>query len=105
MNILKKLRFFKVFPMGNKKGLSPLVATMLLVVFALVIGTITMNWGRSYVEKMKEEPEVQEFVDSAVVISIKDLDTPLKKLQLNYITGIITHEEYIEQEKSLLANG
>ena len=89
----------------NKRALSPLVATMLLVVFALVIGTITMNWGRSYVEKMKEEPEVKEFVDSAVVISIKDLDTPLKKLQLNHITGIITQEEYIEQERSLLANG
>jgi len=103
MNVEKPL--FSNFPLGNKRALSPLVATILLVVFALVIGTITMNWGRSYVEKMKEEPEVKEFVDSAVVISIKDLDTPLKKLQLNHITGIITREEYIEQEKSLLANG
>jgi len=28
----------------NKKSLSPLVATILLVIFSLAIGTITMNW-------------------------------------------------------------
>lgn len=91
--------------MMHKKALSPLVATMLLVVFALVIGTITMNWGRSYVEKMKEEPDVRDIFDSAIIISIKDIDTPLKELQLDYITGKITQEEYIEQEKALLTNG
>jgi len=83
----------------NKKALSPLVATILLVVFALVIGIITMNWGKSYVEKIKEEPK--EF-ESAVIISIKDIDTPLKELQLQHITGKITKEEYIEKEKDLI---
>lgn len=88
----------------NRRAISPLVATMLLVVFALVIGTITMNWGRSYVEKMKEEPEVKDVFESAIIISIKDIDTPLKELQLSHIMGKITKEEYIEKEKTLLAN-
>lgn len=90
----------------NNKGLSPLIATVLLVVFALVIGTITMNWGRSYVEKIKEEPKAEPKVgafESAVIISIKDIDTPLKELQLQHITGKITKEEYIEKEKALIS--
>ena len=93
---------FSNFPLGNRKALSPLIATVLLVVFALVIGTITMNWGRSYVEKIKEEPKLEGAFDSAVIISIKDIDTPLKELQLQHIVGKITKEEYIEKEKSLL---
>lgn len=100
----KKIKIFFEFKnqrfLNNKRALSPLVATMLLVVFALVIGTITMNWGKSYVERIKEEP-IAEF-DSAVIISIKDIDTPLKELQLQYITGKITKEEYIEKEKDLI---
>lgn len=94
----------------NNKGLSPLIATVLLVVFALVIGTITMNWGRSYVEKIKSaseaEPEIGSF-DSAVIIGIKDInnppqEAPLKKLQVQYITGEITKAEYLEKEKALI---
>ena len=89
---------------ANKRALSPLVATVLLVVFALVIGTITMNWGRTYVESIKEEPEISVggVFESAVVISIKDIDNPLKELQLEYITGKITKEEYVQKEKTLI---
>ena len=94
---MKRHNIFK-----NKKALSPLVATILLVVFAVVIGTITMNWGKSYVEKIKEEPATETF-DSAMIISIKDIDTPLKELQIQYITGKITKEQYIEKEKPLIS--
>lgn len=83
----------------NKKGLSPLVATALLVVFALIIGTITMSWGKSYVEGIGEEGEAFE---DTVIISIEDVDTPLKKLQLEYITGKISEEEYTKKEKELI---
>ncbi len=83
----------------NKKALSPLVATILLVLFSLIIGTITMNWGKSYVEKIEEEPKIRE---SAIIISIKDIDTPLKELQIQYITGKITKEEYLKKEKELI---
>lgn len=34
----------------NKKGVSPLVATVLLLVFAIGLGVIVMNWGRAQVE-------------------------------------------------------
>ena len=67
-----------------------------------------MNWGKSYVEKIKDEtkPTVAGF-DSAVVIGVKDINTPpeeapLKKLQIQYITGEITKIEYLEKEKALV---
>ena len=90
----------------NKKALSPLFATLILVIFALIIGTVTMNWGKSYVEKIKEEPKAPSF-DSGYVISNKDINTPpeeapLKKLQIQYITNEITKEEYLNKEKSLI---
>jgi len=87
--------------MNNKRALSPLIATVLLVVFALVIGTITMNWGKSYVDKIKDDSDIEK-VDSAVVISIKDINNDLKRLQIQYITGDLTKEQYIEQEKPLI---
>jgi len=36
--------------MMNKRGISPLIATILLLVFAIVLGVIVMNWGRAQVE-------------------------------------------------------
>jgi flagellin-like protein len=97
------MKMRKIFR-GNR-GLSPLVATILLVAFALVIGTVTMNWGRSYVEKIKEEPEVKGLFESAIIISIKDVDTPLKELQIEYITGQITLDQYVSKEQPLISNG
>lgn len=105
MNV-KKRSFFN-FPLGNRRALSPLIATVLLVVFALVIGTITMNWGKSYVDNISGESLIEEKIgtlDSAVIISIKDVDTPLKELQLQHITGKMTEQEYIEKEKELISD-
>ena len=34
----------------GKKAVSPLVATVLLIVFSLILGTITMNIGKAYIE-------------------------------------------------------
>ncbi len=34
----------------SKKGISPLLATVLLLIFAVGLGVIVMNWGRAQVE-------------------------------------------------------
>ena len=87
----------------NKRAISPLIATILLVLFALVLGAITMNWGKSYVEAVEEEkPTTIESLNAAFIISIKSLDTPLKELQIKHITDQLTEEEYLAQEKELL---
>ncbi len=35
-----------------KKGVSPLVATILLIAFAVALGAVVMNWGRAQVEEL-----------------------------------------------------
>lgn len=35
----------------NKKGVSPLIATILLIGFAVGLGAVVMNWGKSIVEE------------------------------------------------------
>lgn len=32
---------------NNKKGVSPLIATVLLIAFAVALGAVVMNWGRN----------------------------------------------------------
>ena len=34
----------------DKRGVSPLIATVLLLIFAIGLGVIVMNWGRAQVE-------------------------------------------------------
>lgn len=48
------MRFFKF-----KKGVSPLIATVLLIAFAVSLGAVVMNWGRGYVESTTEQVETQ----------------------------------------------
>ena len=42
----------------NKKGLSPLMATLLLVIFAIALGSVVMSWGKEYVEEATAVKEV-----------------------------------------------
>ena len=51
MNIFKKL--------WKKKGVSPLIATVLLIAFAVSLGAVVMNWGRGYVETTMTQADVQ----------------------------------------------
>lgn len=40
--------------MMNKKAVSPLIATVLLIAFAVALGAIVMNWGESFVRKTQD---------------------------------------------------
>lgn len=79
----------------NKKALSPLIATILLVVFSLIIGAATMSWGKNYV---KEMPSDTPKPSSYISINMDEINNPLKELQIRYLTGKITLEEYLQQE-------
>lgn len=85
----------------HKKALSPLIATILLVVFALIVGTATMSWGKKYVESLPEEKP--ESFGSSIVISIDQIDNPLKDLQIRYITDKITLEEYLAKQQEAVS--
>ncbi|MBW3013338.1 hypothetical protein KY340_03970 [Candidatus Woesearchaeota archaeon] len=40
----------------GKKGISPLVATVLLITFAIVLGAIVLNYGQSFVKEATAAP-------------------------------------------------
>ena len=76
----------------NKKAVSPLVATSLLIIFAVVIGVIVMNLSKTYVEKISEEEEhLEEEAETS----------PLQELQLRYARGEISEEEYLRMKDIL----
>jgi len=79
----------------SKKGLSPLVATVLLVGFALVLGIITMNFGKTLA---LEEPKPE----STITLSVASLDNELKQAQMDYILGRTNLEEYLAKEQEAL---
>ncbi|MBD3310073.1 hypothetical protein GF351_02545 [Candidatus Woesearchaeota archaeon] len=49
--------------MMDKKGVSPLIATVLLIAFAVALGAVVMNWGRAYVEQTADDVEGQSETD------------------------------------------
>jgi flagellin-like protein len=62
----------------NKKAVSPLIATVLLIAFAVALGALVMNWGKTYTEeqmsytttKSNEELECELNVE----LDIKEID-------------------------------
>lgn|GEM_PF-1999524 len=66
----------------NKKAVSPLVATILLIVFAMILGVIVMNVGASYLASGEQKAAE----DGADVLGIIDRCVS---------SGAITEEEGI----------
>lgn len=85
-----------------KKALSPLVATILLVVFALVIGSITMIWGERYVRNVPPDNQSIKPGSRLECFDKSLIDNQLKDLQIEYIVGNIPLEEYLEKEKAII---
>ena len=63
----------------GKRGISPLVATVLLIAFSVALGAVVMSWGESYIEQRADfvsgRPEVGGACDTALVsiITVKDV--------------------------------
>ena len=61
-----KVRFFR-----NKRGISPLIATVLLIAFAVALGAVVMNWGRSYIEATQTQVQQQGQTEIKCSTSVK----------------------------------
>ena|ERR1041385_5126985 len=61
--------------MFNKKGITPLVATVLLVAFSIGLGALVMSWGQDYIEQKAEfvqgAQEVHSGCDAAHISVIR----------------------------------
>lgn len=77
----------------NKRAVSPLVATLLLVVFAIALGSIIMSYGKI---------SIKEGEDMAGESYIAREPAPVKEITKWYNSGEITKEQY-QKIKDILA--
>lgn len=57
----------------NKKAVSPLIATILLIAFSISVGVLVVNWGKNYVESQTREAESRADTQMACGLDV-DLD-------------------------------
>lgn len=73
MTTENRQRMFK-----SRKAVSPLIATVLLIAFAVALGAVVMNWGRGYVEDTaniaRERSDSEVKCASEVDIDIIEID-------------------------------
>lgn len=80
-NNSKNFRNFSLFKLNhskfNKRGISPLIATVLLIAFAVALGAVVMNWGRSYVEdtaaNAQKTSQIKVDCSLSVSLAIKEI--------------------------------
>jgi len=78
----------------NRKALSPLSSTIILLVISIIIGLVVMTWGRSYVEQAAT-PEVV----------VEEDDTLFEDLNERLAKGEITQGQYDQIKEVLLSQG
>lgn len=65
---------------NNKRGISPLFATILLIAFSVALGAVVMSWGESYIEEKadfaKGVQEVSRGCDSVYFSILQIKATP-----------------------------
>lgn len=86
--------------MRSKKGLSPLIATVLLIAFAVALGAVVMNWGR---EKIAEKANTTELNIDKSLDFCKDVKLEIEKV--NNIPRICFSEKKVPSVQFLATNG
>jgi len=75
--------------MKSKRGVSPLIATVLLIAFAVALGAVVMNWGRTYVEDTaafaREKSDTEIKCSSDVKLAFLEVRN-VKRLCYSYTT-------------------
>lgn len=87
----------------KKKVMSPLVATIILLVCAILLGTVVMNWGRDYINDLTNIEPIATSPVTPVDVRAICTDDPFIILQTRYVKGEITTAKYLEI-KAILTN-
>ncbi len=93
----------------GKRGISPLIATVLLVAFAVALGAVVMNWAKGVEDTETSvgaatSPTTQAAQTSSpstsnCVIPAPVPADPLKQLMVKYLRGEITKVDYFTQSQ------
>ncbi|MBI2128673.1 hypothetical protein HYU07_00390 [Candidatus Woesearchaeota archaeon] len=83
----------------NKRALSPLIATVLLIAFAIALGAIVMSLGKNYIQSISTDLQPTQAAEICKTAATGD---SLKDLQIQYINNKISRSDYISREKSII---
>ncbi len=61
----------------NRRAISPLIATVILIAFAVALGAIVMNWGKTYVEEEMESSRTEFY---AIKECERDIELKIKEV-------------------------
>lgn len=56
---------------GSKRGVSPLIATVLLIAFAVALGAVIMNWGRGFVQERTADVEKTTKIETGCALDVQ----------------------------------
>jgi flagellin-like protein len=72
----------------GKRGISPLVATILLVAFAVALGSVVMSWAQG----------IEEDVAAKGSCNFQcTFDEPLQQLMVRYLNGEVNKQQFFQQ--------
>lgn len=54
----------------GRKGVSPLIATVLLIAFAVALGAVIMNWGRGFVQDRTADVEKTTKIETGCALDV-----------------------------------
>jgi len=74
----------------NKRGVSPLIATVLLIAFAVALGAVVMNWGKTYVQDQADKASTKS--DTEIACSF---DVSLKWYERNGVKQVCYGDTFI----------
>lgn len=74
----------------SKKAVSPLIATILLIVFSIALGAVVMSWGEAYIE------EKAEFVKGTQETVAGCDATVLKIIKVGGVPQVCVRDDVIE---------
>src|SRR3989344_3348060 len=55
---------------AGKKGVSPLIATVLLIAFAVALGAVIMNWGRGFVQERTADVDKTTKIETGCALDV-----------------------------------
>jgi flagellin-like protein len=87
----------------TRKAVSPLIATVLLIAFAVALGAVVMNWGRGYVEDTanmaRERSDSEVTCTAEVELSIVEIDSVPQICYNATVTGQPGDVQFILENK------
>ena len=100
-----------MFIKRGKRGISPLIATVLLIAFAVAIGTMIMNWGKDVVDNVGDCGEVKielQTINGKPLFCYDPLNTKLNfmikntgSVDINNLQMRVTAADFSHEEKQI----